>query len=72
MTRPSRRELEREIESLGGGRLPFDDYCSFVREQLSGGDRQSPTEEEFFGRELTDEEHKRHYARLVKEATGGS
>ena len=55
MTDRSKREIERRIESLDSESITFRDYCEFHRYCIHA-DGNSPTQKEFFGRELTPSE----------------
>ena len=52
MTDKSKREIERQIESLDSESITFRQYCEFHRRCIHA-DGNSPTEKGFFGRELT-------------------
>jgi len=52
MTDRSKRELERRLENLDNESITFREYCEFLRRRIHT-EGSGPTQNDFFGRELT-------------------
>lgn len=63
MTDKSKRDIERRLEELDDESVSFEEYCEFHRRCIhdeNGG----PTEQEFFGRELSASERSEFWHRI--------
>lgn len=71
MTRRSKREIERALDDLEdstlGSPVTFADFCEYYRRSIDSGHLGAgPTEQEYFGRELTDAERIEFWKRLQR------
>ena len=55
MTDKSKRDIEKRIESLDKKAVTFSKYCEYHRQCINDGES-TPSEQEFFGRELAPSE----------------
>ena len=71
MTRRSKRELHRAVEDIDAGvpgpTVTFGDYYDYYQRSVAEGHvGAGPTAQEFFGRDLTEEECVEFWKRLIR------